>query len=531
MPRQLERGPAGKPRFGTRLDRSHPLTAGLIGCWLLNELAGPNAFDLASGRVGALSGAAARSNGLLGPAVSGDGTTTAGINTGAPYIAASGPFTYVGIANVTAWTGSGYDEIIGYGDRCTLRFENAAGGKLTGYLYNGSSWNSLGSAVGSVVLGPYYHVAYAYASSFHWLWLNGVLVDSGNTTSAMSAGSHNLWLLTDDENASRGLIGNLAAAWIYNRALTSPEVARHFAVPFEMFARPIWLRLPGSIAASVTAVAATATAAAGVATISTGATIGATAATATAAGQIPTPQGGALVGGTAATATAAAGTPGAAGTLTSAVADATAAAPLPTISTGQTVGALVAISAAAAGLPTLSLGATVTALAATATGAAPVPAVSTGLAIVSMAAAATAAAPAPIVAAIQVATVTATAAIATAQAHPPAIQTAGIVTIAAVPAVSTAGGQVPTISSGSLLLVAAAAASAGLPVAIIAVSVTIAALAALADAEGLEAIASIPCLLLAVEASADATALAASVVASTIIIRPARMRVTDRSLF
>ena len=45
--------PRKKPPYGSRLDPTHPLSQGLVGCWLLNEGGGNNIFNLASGRAAA----------------------------------------------------------------------------------------------------------------------------------------------------------------------------------------------------------------------------------------------------------------------------------------------------------------------------------------------------------------------------------------------------------------------------------------------------------------------------------------------
>jgi len=41
--------PRKKPPYGSRIDPTHPLAQGLVGCWLLNEGGGPYAFNLCTG--------------------------------------------------------------------------------------------------------------------------------------------------------------------------------------------------------------------------------------------------------------------------------------------------------------------------------------------------------------------------------------------------------------------------------------------------------------------------------------------------
>ena len=51
------RPPGQKPLLGTSLDWNHPLSEGLIGCWVMNEGAGNKIYDLSgSGIHGVITG-------------------------------------------------------------------------------------------------------------------------------------------------------------------------------------------------------------------------------------------------------------------------------------------------------------------------------------------------------------------------------------------------------------------------------------------------------------------------------------------
>ncbi len=63
-----------KPIRGTQLNRSHPLTRGLVGYWLMNEGAGVNLFDLSgNGNTGKIYSGLSWGAGKFGPALEGGG--------------------------------------------------------------------------------------------------------------------------------------------------------------------------------------------------------------------------------------------------------------------------------------------------------------------------------------------------------------------------------------------------------------------------------------------------------------------------
>jgi len=75
------RSPLMKPRPGARLNPSHPATAGLVGCWLMNEQAGGSLYNLVSQVGSSLGSTNGWSPTPLGTAVSFAGASTSGITT------------------------------------------------------------------------------------------------------------------------------------------------------------------------------------------------------------------------------------------------------------------------------------------------------------------------------------------------------------------------------------------------------------------------------------------------------------------
>jgi len=67
--------PQLKPTRGIRLNKSHPLARGLVGCWLFNEGSGGQVYDLSgNGGDGTITGAV-WSAGKFGSALDFDGGT------------------------------------------------------------------------------------------------------------------------------------------------------------------------------------------------------------------------------------------------------------------------------------------------------------------------------------------------------------------------------------------------------------------------------------------------------------------------
>ena len=110
-----------------------------------------------------------------------------------------------------------FDRIIGTGDV----FEFAIGNDSYIRYYYPGTWASTGA---TVAFGSYTHLCGVKSGSNFYLYKNGALASSGSITLTSVTSLY----LSSRHNSSELVNSSIAAVKIYNRALTSTEVAQNY---------------------------------------------------------------------------------------------------------------------------------------------------------------------------------------------------------------------------------------------------------------------------------------------------------------
>lgn len=230
-----------KPLLGTPLDRGHPLSRGLVGCWLVND--NPPVLGILhdvseNGNHGTLVADTHIVPGKFGSCLSFDGT--------GDYIQLSS------LRNCTGqeWTFSLWvnfsniltdliilsSEATGGADEIIQLFMSSATGSIR--CYNDFNLATVGPVV---TTGIWYHVAFSFSYSRQKaiLFVDGKIVatDTSFTNPGSIIGLFRIGSYAHS-SASKCHNGQIDDVMIYNRALSASEVQQLYIDPFQMFYRP-----------------------------------------------------------------------------------------------------------------------------------------------------------------------------------------------------------------------------------------------------------------------------------------------------
>lgn len=228
-----------KPKPGAQIDPAHPLSKGLVGCWLLNEGAGNRANDISGcGNHGTLAGMPpnVHDSGWCG-SMSGGG------------LCFGGSSDYVDCGN-----NSSLDIMYAYTVAAKIKMNTVAGGMRTiaskgeyNYyeLFNSADYvrvevkTSGGTTrpetpVGGITINTWHHIAYTYDGIAHKIYIDGV-----NQALTYVTGPFYGTITTTANNyqigARNGKIlfdGITDSLHVYNRALLATEVKTLHEDPF-----------------------------------------------------------------------------------------------------------------------------------------------------------------------------------------------------------------------------------------------------------------------------------------------------------
>jgi hypothetical protein len=239
-----------KPPLGSQLDRNHPLSRGLVGCWLLNagvgvprDLFNPGGVLTPGGSPPPAWIATPGGTGINGST----GYYTSGPNQ-APNLA-SHDFSVVTLASSTL-TGGTNHTIVSFGDNggstdhCVhLRFESSSQLRFAFYA------DDFDVDVSPMTAGALYGIAATFgtANKLQSVYLNGALQGT-RTASGVFSGGQYLSLGCDVWVAGQNLLnGSLVYVFLYNRTLSAGEIASLYAAPYQMVQAPSMYRylVPG----------------------------------------------------------------------------------------------------------------------------------------------------------------------------------------------------------------------------------------------------------------------------------------------
>lgn len=232
-----------QPPCGTPLNKSHPLSQGLVGCWLFNEGGGQKAFE-ASGYLPTpmtLSAGAVFQNSAKGSCVTFNGTSSFCMST------ENSNLRLTRSGTIIAWINIGTSPVT-YGNICFKRTAgnpaglsygvdmDAGGNKIRGLISNGSLFNLITGST-SLSSNVWYHIAFTWDGANLNCYLNGV-IDATPVAQVLDAQSVSTQLMTIGcaiDVANFYFKGLINSVFIYNRGLSYSEVRRHYTNSYQMF--------------------------------------------------------------------------------------------------------------------------------------------------------------------------------------------------------------------------------------------------------------------------------------------------------
>ncbi|MFZ2148721.1 MAG: LamG domain-containing protein [Sedimentisphaerales bacterium] len=224
--------PQLKPTRGICLNRSHPLSRGLVGLWLFNEGSGNKVFDLSgNGNTGTFAGNTVWVPGKFGSALSFDGTTD-----------------YVGVGSnsILILSGSNLSIVASIktsdiGNRLIFGAYQPSN-PYSGYAFriNASKLGYFSSAFGSWVEanssyadGVQHIVAFSLNGTSCSFYRDGVF--DGTQTSAAPASYTGNKAIGARNDGNYSFLGTIDFIMIFNRVLSASEIAQLYREPFCMF--------------------------------------------------------------------------------------------------------------------------------------------------------------------------------------------------------------------------------------------------------------------------------------------------------
>ena len=241
-----------KPPLGTQINRSHPLTKGLVGAWVMNEGGGTLVKDVTGVGGDAALTSVGWNAGKFGPATTYNGSTSYAKVTapaGSPLDISGTQISFGGWFNRTN-TGN-YHFFMGRVNAtrqyCMFLF---SGGTTNVYCAIGS--NTITPAIPSYSLGVWNHLILTYDGANARIYLNGVLASTTAATGAIGSvfGGNNFFGY-EQPASTFPFPGGLDCLVTYNRCITASEVQQLYSRPFCFMQPSRGIILPSSSAAVV----------------------------------------------------------------------------------------------------------------------------------------------------------------------------------------------------------------------------------------------------------------------------------------
>lgn len=235
-----------KPLLGTLINWAHPLSKGLIGCWLFNENSGDKVFDLSGngnlGTFGAGASAPTWEPGRIGPALDFDGGDEIDCGSGSTLDNLTSAIT------VEAWVKPG---LTGSWQTIVEKNWNVAGQSWILEITN-SNWfefyvktsDGLANAqwTTAVSTGVWYHIVGTFDGTNVKLYVNGLLKESDNLTGTIGINSNPVYI-GNKKNLDQFFTGSVGMLKIYNRTLNASEIWQLYIDPYCWLAQPMGAEL------------------------------------------------------------------------------------------------------------------------------------------------------------------------------------------------------------------------------------------------------------------------------------------------
>lgn len=244
----------GKPSRGRLINRSHPLSDGLIFAPIFNEGVGSQIVDHANLRMGSFASAPLWSIRERGVGLDFDGTDDRLDWEALGYDIGTGPFTIIAMIDTDILNPTNPKYIFtqqNSGNTGCAPIFLQAGGSVNGVLFatissSGTAMTKV-SATNVLVTNTIHHVAWAYngvsilTHANHFLFKNGVEVSygsnlNGSGTRTVGLGKISIGGRTYDN--TRNWDGFIGGVWVWNRFLSQNEIIQHYGNPYAMFQQP-----------------------------------------------------------------------------------------------------------------------------------------------------------------------------------------------------------------------------------------------------------------------------------------------------
>lgn len=233
--------PILKPTRGLKLNKSHPFSRGLAGCWLLNEGSGGKIFDCSgNNNAGNPYGDISWSGGRFGSALSFDGSDD--------YFQVP----YSSLLNSTIFTISIWAKVEGSQGTWRSLITSRDGAPCRGYMIYASDSNRwelwIGNNEGdwkhlygsSIVLDKWTHLVAVYNNPQMLLYVDGIIAASDNSGFMVNTNRPlRIGAGFTEGSPTYYFNGKIDNASIYNYGLSMAEIAWLYREPFCMFERSI----------------------------------------------------------------------------------------------------------------------------------------------------------------------------------------------------------------------------------------------------------------------------------------------------
>ncbi len=248
--------PQLKPTRGIRLNKSHPLARGLVGCWLFNEGSGNKVFDLSeNNQTGTLQADAHFESGKYGSVIDFDGTGDS-ISVVTNKDIGTGPYTV--ISRVKTGTSAQITTRLVLGKRNTANKYPIQFGVInyeTGKTQFGNqrldgtlSKTTLSGT--DTITNTDYWVAGTWDGTYLKFYVDGILKNTVDASALGDSSNTDNYSIGAREKSGSELYwdGKINYVYLYNRALSASDIALLYREPFCMFDR-VWS--PGLIGGQI----------------------------------------------------------------------------------------------------------------------------------------------------------------------------------------------------------------------------------------------------------------------------------------
>ena len=232
-----------KPATGARVDPGHPLAAGLVGCWVLDEGSGPSAHDLSGyAQAGTLVGTASwgGSGYNIGTGLLVNGGTGNGVNVplgGSNPCLLTGPFTLAALVQTTSNAAQQgiLEKYDAAGNGYVLRLTSA--GKVQGYTLTATTSASVTGAT-TVAANLAIWIAAAFDGATLRVYYQGAQDGAVAAPAPTATTTHPLRIGQRGDDQGLCFQGVIALAAIWVRALGQAELFGLVQDPYGWFAPP-----------------------------------------------------------------------------------------------------------------------------------------------------------------------------------------------------------------------------------------------------------------------------------------------------